>query len=157
MASRTLCSRAQNVEVDMTLLVLMWRNILQVFYQGIDKVSNVVEKKSSPEAEPQEDHEGEAKPGGADADTAEGGGDATADAAEDLPVKDDDEQDEDGGAGEATEMTDEELAARCRESMVYRCCHMQFVSMSQGGLNIFVTHTKTVLVKRVEGSLQKGS
>lgn len=85
---------------------------MQVFYQGIDKVSNAVVKPSPSEDEPLDDPEGETKPEGADTTPAEGEGGTTTDAPEGLPGKDEEEQDEDGGEGEHEEMTDEELAIR---------------------------------------------
>lgn len=82
-----------------------------MFYQGIDKVSQVVGKSSSPEDELLDEHEGDEGDGNLDG--AEGI-DAPTEAAEDPQAKDDAEQDEHGGGGEIPEMTDEELAVRCR-------------------------------------------
>lgn len=84
--------------------------ILQVFYQGIDKVSKALEH-SPHEDEPQGGLEGEGSTNGGEGGTAEGG-DAVAEDIEAPAKKDEDDQDEDA-EGEATEMTDEELAARC--------------------------------------------
>ena len=83
--------------------------MLQVFYQGIDKVSKVIDKPSlceEPLEEPERDEKGEGPLVGDD------GGDGTTEPAEDSPTKEDDEPDE-TGEGEKHEMTDEELAARC--------------------------------------------
>lgn len=84
-----------------------------MFYQGIDKVSNVLEKPFVPDDEPPDDTEREEKGEGGDDAAGEGGGDGTTEPAEDPPAKEDDEVDETGDA-EKHEMTDEELAARCR-------------------------------------------
>lgn len=87
-----------------------------MFYQGIDKVSQIVGKSSSTEDELLDVHEGDE--GDANPDGAEGG-DAPTEAAEDMQAKDDAEKDDDGGGGgEKPEMTDEELAVRCREKHI---------------------------------------
>lgn len=85
-----------------------------MFYQGIDKVSQVIGTSSSAEDDLLDEHEGDERdtnPDGAE------GGDAPAEAAEDPQAKDDAERDDDGGKGEEKpEMTDEELAVRCRDT-----------------------------------------
>lgn len=90
--------------------------LLQVFYQGIDKVSRVIETPFSPD-DPPDDAEREEK--GADGEdiAGAGGGDGATEPAEDSPAKEDDEQAENGD-GENREMTDEELAARCADVFV---------------------------------------
>ena len=88
---------------------------MQVFYQGIDKVSKVIENPVSPDDDPPDDAEREEKGEAGEDGTGEGGGDGTTEPAEDSPAKEDDELDENGD-GEKHELTDEELAAR------YRCC-----------------------------------
>lgn len=90
--------------------------LLQVFYQGIDKVSKVVEKPSSCD-EPLDDAEREGKGEGAEGVVGDDSGDGMP--AEDSPTKEDDEPDE-NGEGEKHEMTDEELAARCGCCLVCR-------------------------------------
>lgn len=103
---------------------------LQVFYQGIDKVSKAAENQLLSQDDQQDDPDGEVKAVVTEGANAEEGGDTTADAAEDPP-KDDEDQDEDR-EGEAKEMTDEELAVRCRSHTLYHshiCCY--FVSKSK--------------------------
>lgn len=87
----------------------------QVFYQGIDKVSTVLEEPLVADDDPPDDIEREDKGEGAEEVAGEGGGHGTTEPAEDPPAKEDDEPDENGD-GEKLEMTDGELAARCR------CC-----------------------------------
>lgn len=97
--------------------LLVWGEMpLQVFYQGIDKVSKAVENRTSSGDEPRDDPDGEAKTEGAEGGVVDGEGDVSAEAIDDPPPKDDDEQDEDAGQSESKEMTDEELALRCGRS-----------------------------------------
>lgn len=95
--------------------------LLQVFYQGIDKVSKVVDSKCSPDEDPPDESEREPKAESAEGAVGEGGGDGTTEPAEDTPPKEDDEPEE-NGEGESHELTDEELAARCRGLLV--CCRI---------------------------------
>lgn len=88
------------------------RKLLQVFYQGIDKVSKVVDKPLLLDEDPPDESEREAKAEGAEGVVGEGGGDGTTEQAEDPSPKEDDEPEE-NGEGENHELTDEELAARC--------------------------------------------
>lgn len=93
----------------------MFLYYIQVFYQGIDKVSKVIQNTPSSEDEPQDDADGEPTTegaGGVDGAAVEGGDNPT-ETTEDPVAKDDDGQEEDGGDGNDKEMTDEELAARC--------------------------------------------
>lgn len=94
--------------------------LLQVFYQGIDKVSKVVDKHFLPDEDSPDDSERDAKVEGAEGVVGEGGGDGTIEPAEDPPAKEDDEPEE-NGEGENHELTDEELAARCRYTCLV-CC-----------------------------------
>lgn len=89
-----------------------------MFYQGIDKVSKVVDKLSSCD-EPLDDAEREGKGKGPEGAVGDDGGDGTAEPVEDSPTKEDDEPDE-SGEEEKHEMTDEELAARCGYCLVCR-------------------------------------
>eukprot|EP00903_Cladosiphon_okamuranus_P015249 g14093.t1 len=84
----------------------------KVFYQGIDKVTKVIETPVLPDDEPPDDTEREEKGEGGEDVAGEGRGDGTTEPAEDAPTKEDDELEENGD-GEKHEMTDEELAARC--------------------------------------------
>lgn len=90
-----------------------------MFYQGIDKVSRVIETPVSPDDEALDDTERGGKGEGGEDVGGEGGGDGTTEPAEDSPAKEDDELDENGD-GEKHEMTDEELAARCRYCVLCR-------------------------------------
>lgn len=95
----------------------MCGKLLQVFYQGIDKVSKVVDNTCSPEEDPPDESERESKAEGVEGAVGEGGGDGTTEPAEDPLPKEDDEPEE-NGEGESHELTDEELAARCPQLLV---------------------------------------
>lgn len=86
---------------------------LQVFYQGIDRVSKVVDEPFLPDEDPPDGSDRGANAEGAENVVAEGGGDGTTEPADDPAAKDDDEPEE-NGERETHELTDEELAARCR-------------------------------------------
>lgn len=84
---------------------------VQVFYQGIDKVSKTEQKPSGSEEDPSDGADGDPTSASNDALSVEGGGDNVAEDAGDAG-KEDEEQEEDGTSGEIKEMTDEELASR---------------------------------------------
>lgn len=104
---------------------------MQVFYQGIDKVSKVIENPVSPDDDPPDDAEREEKGEAGEDGTGEGGGDGTTEPAEDSPAKEDDELDENGD-GEKHELTDEELAARCRCCVFCRGCDESLFDSRRG-------------------------
>lgn len=89
-----------------------------MFYQGIDKVSQISQTSSVSGEEPPDDLHGEAKPECA---SAESGGKNAIDVVGDTIAKYDEDLDDAGTVPDPGEMTDAELASRHESSFIFRC------------------------------------